>query len=298
MRISLIMLAALPALGLAAFAQAPKLRPAGDTPILWSDEKGDDVRFVPCSGGSPDNVLCKEISIRQAGREIKRTDKFFLANGLHIEWRRPPGAKGPDVVVSGSGGGSIGDLDIFSIAFGAPASIQEFKIFHAYPVNFRIIDGSPRFDLTLSIEQFALESNAETAAARAPMRWTGAKFDTDFAAMASQGPSMEELDAMRRELLREPHSLRDHLAKTVQVMLEMILSGEAKEAKRTLDADWRGDLALRDRVWGRLCAFLVTNDLWRELGLDRLKGAEIVKAAAARYPKTKIGPLMDGDEGG
>src|SRR5262249_53981928 len=197
-----IWLAALVLASSAASAQPPKISattvPAPKT--LWSGGSGE-IREWQCAPGS---TGCSAIQILKNGKELKQPDYLEEAT-IEVDWKKAPGLGGPDVVVSGGGGGSLGDVDMLSVTFSTPAVIQEFTWDHSWDINFHSDNGVAAFDLTYSVMDFQGEANGGTASAPIPMHWTGSKFEVDFGKLSSvASTSSADIARMTTELSTKP----------------------------------------------------------------------------------------------
>lgn len=249
--------------------------------VVWSG-KGGDIRILHCAG-SPMSGGCGAVGVFQNGKPILIKDEGFLRSTIRVEWRNENGVDGPDVIVSASRGGSVGDLTLIAATFGATPRATSVAWDHDRGVNARVADGRAAIDYTFSIQQLQREANAATVAVALPMRWTGGGFALDFGSVAGLADKAD-IAAMQAEL-RGYRRAGAPLPATAHALTTLILAGQADRARQLLVANWRGPDMARDEFWRTLCGRIAHEPRWGALQLDRLPNAGIVTSAAGTMPR-------------
>lgn len=267
---------------------------------LWSG-RGDAIDVAPCPRGGDHEAGCRSIVARAGRSETLLGSGYIVARLL---WRRPPGGAGPDALVSGDGGGSGGDGDLFAVTFAPRLAVAKLSGERMDMAAVHPGPGALRLDLPFDLEYFNGAPHAGAVIARLPVRWTNRGWSLDRGALLARRWSADGLAfralAIREELRRwaqdrypaltlYPPEAKEGTPVTTQALLDLILADRPAAARILLHHAWpsgwdRLDVKLggEDAFWARLCGAVTRQPLWARFRLDRLPHAALIVAAARR----------------
>ncbi|WP_260925729.1 hypothetical protein [Novosphingobium sp. 9] len=267
--------------------------------VLW--QHGSDALLTTrCPPGGDIDETCKAIALRHAGQETLIGAGYMTTRVL---WSRPPGGAGPDVIVLGDDGGSGGDGDLLAVTFSDSAApvVKRLRGERIDAAKVTPSPDGPRISLAFDIEYFNGAPHAGAALVPLPLVWRDGDFALDPKALTTRPMRSADLDrrerAVARELTQWTHGTPETQSLypgpsfsgtpvTVQTLVELMLSGHAKEADALLRRAWP-QRAGRQAFWADLCRAVVTQPYWQRFALARLPGADLIAASArAATPST------------
>lgn len=277
------------------------LAAAGPTPLgsIWRGA-GGAVVVTPCVHDSEHDGWCRGVAVRAGGRTVQLGTAY---ERVRLLWRRARGQAGPDAMVFGDSGGSGGFGDLFAVTLAPRLAVVRIGGERMEGVAAKPGPGPLRVDLPFDLEFFNDAPHAGAIVARLPVRWAGAGWALDRAALLR--PIAPDELSFRRLALAEDLSRwaaaedrsptgplypytsdgRGGTLVTGQALVELILAGRAEVGHAMLLDGWPRDEHGRvrggaDAFWADLCRAVVRQPLWRRFGLGSLPQAALVEAAA------------------
>lgn len=254
------------------------------------------ILLTRCPPGDHDDN-CRAIEVQ------RKTTVMRLGAGytqVKLLWgRKALQQEGPDALVLGLYGGSGGLADLFAVEVSPILSARKlggerFDTVAVQPDRDRL-----RITVPFVIQYFNGASNAGTVVVPLPLLWSGKDFRIDLERLVRHTPpDKKQVDAMRSELVAwaranpgarrlYPPSALGETYMTVQILVTLMLSGHADQARDLLAEAWPRDPAHsamqiggKADFWNDLCRAVVSEPSWQRYRLVRLPHAASIEAGA------------------
>jgi hypothetical protein len=255
--------------------------------------------LTECPLGGDHDEHCRAVEVHR-GKETVKLGGGYVE--VEILWTRTGNAGGPDLLLLGNDGGSGGDGDLFAVTLSSPVSVQRLRGERYTSVRARMTSTPLILDMPFDIEYFNNASHADAIIVPFPVRWAGGDFVADLREMTRRTYSTGELSvrtiAVRNELhgwasdrypttRLYPPEARAATPVTGRVLVEMLLSGHADQARDLLARAWPHDPAQSDKplggqedFWAAICAAVVRQPSWQRFGFARLPHAALIEQGA------------------
>ena len=247
---------------------------------LWSSGS-HSIWFTNCANVGPS---CLEV---RGTKTVKLADGYWSARVL---WKQVKPGVGPDVLLVGETGGSAGIYDLYALTFGRSISVAKLEGDHSTVINIGTDNGLPTLEFGYSLGNFNNASNGATTVVRIPIRWVQSKFEVDRKLLLSRVPSASDLARWHPLAANElAASLDGRFGGTPtlgEALLRLTLSGHATEAKNYLLEIWPHSIdriTAANALWGEFCFAVAYNLNWKQLGLDQIPEAHLIRVSADSY---------------
>ena len=252
----------------------------GNDTVVWSNARAKVVAV-----GIDDGITegYSKIEMFAHGRQIYLSGNGYLNSAISILWQRKAGStKGPNVIIGGGTGGSACGVDVTVLDLADHPPVQTIFVC-GDEVPIKDENGLPSLDIWLEVE--ALATNAsETSYATLPLRWTGDRFDVDFAKMLKPNPSPNDIEKIKKRIGTELGAMtgddETEAPATCQALLDLAFSGHADVARSVLFSAWPTKLKGREAYWQVLSTALVKHRFWKQFNLQRLPYSDLIISAA------------------
>lgn len=225
---------------------------------------------------------------------------------VRILWLRHRGQTGPQSIVEGEWGGSDGTIDLYAVYGDSPRQVRKLTLAKADDTRIKTAGGLPVFEAPFAVERFNDAPNAASTAVPLPIVWKADDFQLDLKSLLQRRFSPQDLQfrtiSVRYELnawannMNRPTVIYPAPANalggtpvTVQALIDLMLTGHAKDARLILHRGWpsvagRTDVSAggEQAFWNDLCRSLTSNSLWERFDLRRISGARSIEAAAVQ----------------
>jgi hypothetical protein len=230
------------------------------------------------------------VELVERGRTVFGSRNGYPVDSVKVLWTRPKGRKdGPTLIVAAYTGGSHCYLDIMSFDLDDGLDVQSFSMCNHEEIDVHTDQkGLPTFDIFFDIEAF--NSPASGIVGREiPMHWVNRRFSIDLQRLLSAAPPddvlrndekiiREEIEAWQISSFPPDDPYRAEAPSTTQILLNLILSGHAREAQDLLSRAWPPGVAGRDIYWRDFTRVVARHRVWRRLDLGILLRSEALVA--------------------
>jgi hypothetical protein len=258
---------------------------------IWRSGR-NSVWEVPCVDHPDADDTSVTVEARTGGRARRSHGCYPSPSFVSVIWTGEPGLGGPDVMLLGQSGGSAGCGDVVAITFDEIPTLRALAACPAEEVPIVIMGDVPTFDANLSLVING-SSGADVRAGRIAVGAYRDGFKPNLTMMTAEPLTADEraqtLSMMVKYLHRWAMSLSDgaqglSTPDTVEALLNLVLSGRADQARALLfeaGQTGAGPGFRADAFWDDFSLALVSDPLWKQFHLERLRSAELVVRSAS-----------------
>ena len=273
-------------------AAAQVSRDATPTSVNIWQEGSNSLWVVSCSDANVD-LNGVTVEARKEGWATRANSCYMARNFVSVIWSRGPGTDGPDVIVLGRSGGSAACGDVIAITFDTTPKLRPLSFCPAEQVPILLAGEVPEFDASLDVEGFNEGYGADAAVGNIVIAAHRDGFVADLRTMVAGPLTADERQRIRSIMVTDLHRWAISLngngpadlstPDTVRVLLNLVLSGRADQARTLLFAAGSagaGPSFKAEAYWDDFCLAVITHPLWKRFDLDRLPHADLAESAA------------------